>query len=212
MAETFGSIAVGYTIGCINPSYIIGRIKGFDIRKSGSGNAGGSNALIVMGKLIGFFCMIIDILKAYLALKLTEILFGLSSLIFALTSVAIITGHIFPIFMRFKGGKGLASLGGIVLYYSPLIFAVMLVVAIIIVLITDYICFVPLSASAAFPITFGALTHDVVPTLCLTLITLMMWIKHIENLKRIKNGTEIRISYLWHKDREIERVTGHSEN
>ena len=66
---------IGYLIGCFNPSFLLGRIKGVDIKKKGSGNAGASNALILFGKLSGIICALLDILKAYLAIKLTEALF-----------------------------------------------------------------------------------------------------------------------------------------
>lgn len=206
MTETLGCITIGYAIGCINPSYIIGKLQGFDIRKSGSGNAGGSNALIVMGKLVGIFCMLFDILKAFFAVRITKALFGDSNLFFSLSAVSVITGHIFPFYMGFRGGKGLACLGGAVLAYSPLLFLIMLICGILIALITDYICFVPLIASIAFPVIFSIMTKDVGSSLILVIITVIMWYRHIENLKRIKNGTEMHLSYLWHKNEELERI------
>lgn len=103
---------LGYFVGTINPSYFLGRIKGVDIRKKGSGNAGGSNALILFGKTAGVLCSLFDIFKAFLMIRLTEHLFPDFPLAFPLTACAVILGHIFPFYMKFRGGKGLACLGG----------------------------------------------------------------------------------------------------
>ena len=98
---------IWYFIGTINPSYFIAKRRGFDIRTKGSGNAGASNALILFGKLLGIICALLDIAKAYLAILLTEALFPEFRYAYAITGVACVIGHIFPFYMKFKGGKGL---------------------------------------------------------------------------------------------------------
>ena len=112
---------LGYSLGCINPAYILARIKGFDIHEKGSGNAGASNALITMGKLRGFFCAAFDIAKAALAVLLARLLFPNVDT-FAVSASCAILGHIFPFYLRFRGGKGLACLCGAVLTDSPVSF------------------------------------------------------------------------------------------
>ena len=97
-------VLIGYLIGSINPSYIISKLCGGDIREKGSGNAGASNALIVYGKLIGVFCALFDIGKAFFAVWLMRSAFSDLPLVFALTAVACILGHVFPFYMRFRGG------------------------------------------------------------------------------------------------------------
>lgn len=196
----------GYLVGTINPSYIIAKCKGFDIRKAGSGNAGGSNALITMGNKIGAFCMILDILKSYFVVVGVQYFFPQQQHAALLAGVMCIVGHMFPFYMGFKGGKGLACLGGLVFAYSAKLFVLMLAIAFVLVLLTDYICVAPITASIAFPIIYGLYEKDLYGGLILAIGTVVICYKHIENLKRISNGTEAHFSYLWKRDEETERV------
>ncbi|MBQ4111933.1 MAG: glycerol-3-phosphate acyltransferase, partial [Clostridia bacterium] len=100
-------LLIGYVTGTINPSYIIARLRGFDIREKGSGNAGASNALILFGKVLGIGCALFDIAKAAFAIWLCGRLFPGLAYSLAITGVACILGHVFPFYMKFKGGKGL---------------------------------------------------------------------------------------------------------
>lgn len=202
------SSLLGYFVGNFNPSYLIGRVKGFDIRKKGSHNAGGSNAVIVMGKKIGFFCCLFDIFKAFCVVKFTCWLYPEVKMVFACTSTACILGHMFPIFMHFKGGKGLACLGGVVLAYSPFVFVTFLGVELLLVTFINYICVIPITASVAFPIVYALKTGLYAGALIMCLFTVAIFCKHIENLKRIANGTELRLSFLWNRKAETDRVTG----
>lgn len=199
-------ILIGYFLCCINPSYIIGKLRGVNLKKSGSGNAGASNALIHFGKIIGVACALFDIMKAFAAVKICEAMFPTTDYIYAVTSVAAILGHIFPFYLKFKGGKGLACLGGIILAFDWRYFLMILAVEIIFVIIVNYICFVPMTASIVFPISYAIIRHDVVGALILLIPAVIIFIKHTENIKRIYNGTEIRISFLWNKDKEFERI------
>ena len=100
---------IGYLIGTINPSYIYGKIRGFDIRRRGSGNAGASNATTVLGKKVGVVCALCDILKAVLAYKLVQMLFPALPIAGMLSGIACVAGHIFPFWMGFKGGTALCD-------------------------------------------------------------------------------------------------------
>lgn len=207
-------VLVGYLMGTFNPSYILAKIKGYDIRQKGSGNAGASNALILFGKLRGAVCALIDIGKAYVSVFLMQKCFPDLSCVYAVTSVACILGHVFPYYMGFRGGKGLACLAGIVLCYDWRFFLVAMAIEVVIALVTDYICFIPLTASVGFPISYLIMRKDLVGMLILLIATAVIWYKHWENLRRIKAGCELRLSYLWHRDQEIERLrknTGKSE-
>lgn len=197
---------IGYLIGVINPSYLIAKFKGFDIRKKGSGNAGASNAVILLGKFIGIFCAIFDIAKAFLALLLTTSLFKDFDHAFVVTGLFCVIGHVFPFYMNFKGGKGLAVFGGIVLFYNWKVFLIMLAVEILLVLIIDYICVVPITASIAFPIIYGFISLDILGSILLVLIAIIICNRHSINLKRIKEGTEMHFSYLWKSKEELERI------
>lgn len=204
------SILIGYLIGTINPAYIISKIRGFDIRQKGSGNAGASNALIMLGKVVGIFCAIFDILKTCLSIWITRKLFGATALIFAVTSVACILGHIFPFYMKFKGGKGLACLGGTILMYDWKVFLIMLACELVVVLVTNYICFVPMSAAIVFAVAFGILEKEILGALLFLITAIIIVFKHRTNIERIRKGTEMHFSYLWNKEKEIERIKNRS--
>ena len=199
-------ILIGYLIGAINPSYIIGKIRGIDIRQKGSKNAGASNALILFGKVLGVACALFDIAKAAFVIWLCGKIFPELTYSFAVTGVACILGHVFPFYMKFRGGKGLACLGGMILAFDWRVFLIMLAAEIIVAIVTDYICFVPLTASAVFPIVYGVIRHDVWGALIIALILPLMLYKHKENLKRIKQKNEMPFSFLWNKDKALEKT------
>ena len=206
--KTLICIGIGYFIGTINPSYIIAKIKGFDIRKRGSGNAGASNALIVFGKAVGIFCALFDIYKACLAIEITRrIILPDFTNAFIITGTAAIIGHMYPWYMKLKGGKGLACLGGVVLIYDWKFFLVLLAIEIIIVLATDYICFVPMTASIIFPIAYGIMESDFKGASIFLIATILILFKHTENIVRIRNKSELHFSYLWNKDKETKRMS-----
>lgn len=203
--------ALGYFTGAINPAYLLGRRKGVDIREKGSGNAGASNALILFGKLRGAICALLDIFKAYLAIRISRSLFPKYVLAFAVTAAACILGHIFPFYMQFKGGKGLACLGGVILAFDGWVFLALLGFEALIVLITDYICFVPITASFLFSAVYGFRAHDLWGSLILLIPAVVIFCKHLENLKRIPEGTEMHFSFLWHPDKEMSRIQSNIE-
>lgn len=198
-------VLIGYLIGSLNPSYIIAKINGFDIRKRGSQNAGASNAVILFGKSIGITCAILDILKPCIAMLITGLICNNYKYRFALTCCACIIGHVLPFYMHFKGGKGLACLGGTILLFDYRVFLIMLVIELAIALITNYICMVPITASVAFPIIYFIMTKDAVSTAILAVTCILILYKHIINIKRIFSGDEMHFSFLWNRKREIEK-------
>ena len=211
MMDLFNCITISYLIGCINPAYFIARIKGFDIRESGSGNAGGSNALITMGRLIGVFCMIFDIFKAYFAVMLAGKLCGSFTYAYVVSTVSCIFGHIFPFYLRFRGGKGLACLGGTILAFGAADFSLMLFIELSLLLATKYLCYVPMSASVLYPIYRGLSTGNWEGAAILGSVAPPIFAKHLENLKRISEGKEFKVSFLWDKQGELERTGWISE-
>ena len=162
--------------------------------------------LILFGKLMGALCALFDIAKAFFSTFITSLIFPGYKYGFAITATACILGHIFPFYMCFRGGKGLACLGGVILFYDWKIFLIMLGAALVLAIITDYICFVPICASAVFPIIYAFTKNDVIGALILAIISVVILIKHFENLQRIRNGTELHLSFLWNKNSEFERI------
>lgn len=202
----FACIIIGYFIGCISPAYIVGLIKGYDVRSSGSKNAGASNTVIMAGKLAGLFVAIFDILKATASWKLACMLFPSIRVAGIVGGVACIIGHMFPVFLHFRGGKGFACMGGAALAYSPRAFLIMFVVALIIALVTNYVAVSTAAMSIIWPSYYAFLTRFWLGAAILALPALPIILKHMENFRRIREGTELRMSYLWRKDKELARA------
>ena len=192
-------IVLGYLFGTFNTAYIIGLTKGIDIRAHGSGNAGASNTTTVLGKKFGVICALCDILKAVLAYKLAELLFPTLPIAGILSGAFCIVGHIFPFWMGFKGGKGLASLAGCALAYDWKWFLLLLGCAVIFILIVDYIALLTCAGAIAFPVVYWFTSHNLYCTLLLCAISTVMVFKHSSNFKRILAGQEKKVSSLWKK-------------
>lgn len=205
-----GSLIIGYFLGCINLSYIISKLKGFDIRHVGSGNAGASNLVIVIGKKIGLFVAVVDIMKAFLAFRLAQYLFpeayaGSISYAGVIAGVGAVLGHILPFYMGFKGGKGLACFGGTVLGIDYRLFVILFIIAFLIAMITDYICFAPISMAFIVPVTVGAVYGTWIPPAIISVASVAILLKHRQNLERIRSGEELRFHFLWRRKDESER-------
>ena len=202
--------AAAYFVGGINPAYIISKRFGFDIRKTGTGNAGASNAVLSFGKRAGALIALADIMKAFLIIKLSGLVFPAVRISKELAGTGCIIGHIFPAQLRFKGGKGLSCLGGVILAFSPKCFLIMLLAEIVLALIAGYSSVIPITAAIVFPAVYMGSGG------CWTGFALyigaasVMELKHIENIRRIRAGTEIRVSYLWDMEKEMLRIQENS--
>ena len=219
--KILATVLVGYLVGGINPSYIIGRIKGIDIRKQGSGNAGASNATIVLGKWIGVLSGVFDILKATAVMLLMPLVFDDVPFIAEIAGVSCVIGHIFPVFMNFKGGKGLACLGGMILAIDPRFFGLILACEILLLLVVDYICIVPITAVIIVPVVYGICGDSGLGWLwraeggwwgaaIIAIASVVMLQRHMQNIKRIVTGKEMHFSYIWmseeNKKKELIRI------
>lgn len=199
-------VAAGYFIGCINPAFIIGRIKGYDVRSSGSKNAGASNTVIMAGKLAGVLVALLDIFKAALSWRLCQALFPQFALAGILGGVACILGHMFPVFLHFCGGKGLACIGGVVLAYDPATFLIMLAITCVIGFATNYIAIATVSIAAIWPVYYGVTTGFWAGAAVLAVPFAPILLRHMTNFRRIRAGEELRLNFLWKKDSELERI------
>ena len=198
-------ILMGYLIGSINLSYLLSRRKGYDIREHGSGNAGASNVVITMGKKVGAFVALVDIFKAFLVVRLAIALYPEFPYAGVIAATSVILGHIFPFYMGFRGGKGLATLGGSILALDYRLFLILLLFALFIAFVTDYICFAPITCSVAFPVIYSIIRQDYRYGLILGISAIFIIYRHLGNLKRIRSGKELRFSFLWNRKAEAER-------
>ena len=204
--EIFICCMIGYLLGSISPAYVMGKLKGYDVRKDGSGNAGATNAFILVGAKAFFLTAILDILKAYAACTICRILFPRLSIASQLGGASCIVGHIFPVFLRFRGGKGLASIGGVILAWNWRWFLLLLAAAIMIAFTTRYVCLVAPTMSLLFPACYYWRTGHAAGTFILLLPAVAVFYKHMKNFARIKDGTEMRTSFIWNKEGELKRI------
>lgn len=206
LEAVLGCCAIGYLLGNLNPAFLFAKYKGYDPRVDGSGNAGASNAFILAGKLAFFTTAILDILKAFLACRLCRWLFPSLSVAEQIGGVSCILGHMFPAVLRFRGGKGLASIGGVILSWDWRAFLILLALAILIAFLTNYLCFVAPVMSLLLPGLYYWQTRNLPAALILLIPAVPVFCKHFPNFRRIREGTEVRMSYLWNKDGELKRT------
>lgn len=204
-------LLLGYLLGSLSPSFLIGKLRGYDVRKSGSGNAGASNTVIMAGKLAGFAVALLDILKAACAWWLCQALFPELAFAGPLAGVACLLGHLFPVFLRFRGGRGLACLGGLALAYSPRTLLIMLGVALLIGVLTNYVAIVTVSMSVIYPLYYWYLSGFVLGACILAVPIVPIFCKHLVNFRRIREGKELRLSYVFNRQKELDRI-GYEED
>ena len=199
--------AIGYLLGSISPSYIVGALRGYNPKTEGSGNPGASNTLLLAGKAMFFLVAILDIFKSALAWKIGEALFPGVRVSGIVAGVAAVFGHIFPVWYGFKGGKGFACLGGLCIGIGGAwMFLVMLAVAILIALLVRYLCIVTVTMSAVIPITYLCMTGYWPGGLILAMPVVPIFCKHLVNFRRIRSGKELKLTYLFNRDKELRRI------
>ena len=196
----------GYLLGSISPSFLIGKLRGYDVRESGSGNAGASNTVILAGRFAGLIVALLDILKAACAWWLCAALFPELRLSGILGGVGAILGHMFPLWLRFHGGRGLACLGGVILAYDWRTLLLMLAVAVAIGIVTNYVAVATVSMSVIWPVYYGLRTAFWLGAGVLLVPALPIFLRHLVNFRRIRKGEELRLRYLWRKDEELQRI------
>lgn len=204
-------LLIGYGFGLFQTSYFYGKLQGVDIRTMGSGNAGTTNALRSLGAKAGLITLAGDVLKCILAVLLVSLLFGRSHadilpLLKVYTAFGVIIGHDFPFYMSFRGGKGIAATGGMILAFGDLRLIVLCIgLFIALFFITHYVSLASLSLTTAFFVsmlllsvrghfnmTAGQTTEMMI---LLGIMTVMAYVQHRGNIDRLVHGCE-RKTYL----------------
>jgi len=185
---------IAYVIGSIPFGLIVGKLGyKIDIREHGSGNLGGTNTFRVLGVKAGLIVTIGDILKGTFA-SLLPWLLGLDINILIVGIFAVI-GHMYPIFARFKGGKAVATSGGVILAVEPILFVIMLATFFLMLYLTKY---VSLSSMVTGVITVisAIILQNIGLVIVTSILTLFVIYRHRTNIKRIKDKTEPKIKWL----------------
>ena len=184
-------IAAAYLLGCSNMALYISKMKRIELRDGGSGNLGASNATALMGWRAGIAVAVHDIGKSALAVFVAKYLFPQLPLIGAVAGVASILGHIFPFYLKFKGGKGFASYFGMTLALNWKLALFIFIAGILLTVITDYIVCATTMTVVLVPTYLGIAEHSILLALILCIATVVIIYKHRMNYVRIYNGTEM---------------------
>ncbi len=192
--EIIIAILIGYAFGVIQTAYLLSKSAGkMDIREYGSGNAGASNMTTIMGWKYGVIVATVDILKGLFAVLVVKWIYPHDPNLAYLSGIMAIIGHIFPFYMKFQGGKGVATLigvlGGIDLKLGVLFGLLVIIPA----FITDYIVAGSLTVFIALPVTTYLLGYPTVFVWLGAGITILAFWLHRSNIQRILNGDELKI-------------------
>ena len=197
-------ILIAYVLGSIPNALWVGKtFKNIDVREHGCKNTGSTNAARVLGAKLGIFTLILDILKGalptYLGIVLGANLLtritGIDKLDIIVIGMAAILGHTFSLFLKFKGGKAVATTLGVFLVLVPYAILILLVVFFVIFGLTKYVSLASIVSAVALPITVYLTTRHIPLTILGIIIGLLVIIRHKENIKRLINGTESKLSF-----------------
>ena len=185
------AIIIGYLLGNINASYILGKLfKGIDIREKGTTNAGASNAVIVMGWKFGATTFLIDALKAAVAMWIVKYITNGNTDFAVLAGVMAVVGHIYPVFMKFKGGKGIASILGMMLGLNWFIALVLYATIVLGTVFSNYLIFGEFLILILFPVAVYLLGYSYFAVVLIIFVCLLSTYKLRENIIRTFKGTE----------------------
>lgn len=186
-------LVASYLIGAIPFGLLIAKSAGVDIRLEGSRNIGATNVNRVLGKKFGLLTLVCDIAKGYLPVLIAYRFLPESEvrpLIVSLCGVMAVLGHMFPLYLGFKGGKGVATSLGVFFFFSPLAIALSLLIFIAAVAITGFVSVGSLAASALIPLWIWLFGGSPATIWSAVGIACLIWIKHRENIARLAKGEE----------------------
>ncbi len=187
----FGLIFLAYLLGSIPTGLLLGKAYGIDVRTEGSGNIGATNLYRTVGRKVGIITLLGDTLKGVLpvlAVKCSNLPVEYA----AWVGLAAFCGHVFSVFLKFRGGKGVATALGVFLALSPVAVGIALMVFALLMLIWRYVSLGSIVAAAVMPIGVWLRGGSRVMVAVTTLIAVIVIIRHIENIKRLVAGTENR--------------------
>lgn len=190
--KVFILIVIGYLLGSIPSSFIAGKIaRNIDIRQYGSGNAGATNVLRVLGPKAAVPVFLADVFKGVLAALIGRWMTGEAGA--ALAGFAAIVGHNWPIFLNFRGGKGIATSFGVLLVLFPLISFILFVAGVVVIAITKYVSLGSITAAILFPILLAVFKYDWKMVLFGIVVGGLALYRHRNNISRLMEGKENKL-------------------
>ena len=189
------AILAAYLIGGIPFGYILVRLKtGEDVRAKGSGNIGATNVMRTTGRSLGTLTLALDIAKGFFAVWLAGMMTGGAVEWTSAAAAAVMIGHAFPVFLKFHGGKAVASFLGAFLYLAPLAVLATVLVFVLVVWRTRYVSLGSILGAAAFPFAVWLILHPPAPLLlAATFGALLVIARHHENIVRLRAGRENKL-------------------
>lgn len=186
-------MVVGYLLGSLSPAALLSKIKKKDLREHGSGNLGTMNTMMNFGKRYAFPVMVIDMLKGFLAVKLAHWIVPAVSVAGVLAGGSAVLGHVFPFYMKFKGGKGLAPFGGMILALNPLGFLTILLLGGVMMILINYSFAMPFTAGVLFPIIEGLWEQSMPVFLIAAAISALIIAMHWSNMQKALRKEDAKI-------------------
>ena len=187
------AIVIGYLLGAIPFGLIVGKnIYGIDLREHGSNNTGATNAFRVLGPMPALFVGIPDMLKGVLAVYFAQLL-SANPVIMVVAGIAAICGHNWSMWMKFRGGRGVATSGGVLLMLAPKVVGIVLVVFIILVAITRYVSLGSVTGGILVPFLMWYFEYPLVIKIFGIVVAIFIVLRHRANIKRLLNGTENKV-------------------
>jgi acyl phosphate:glycerol-3-phosphate acyltransferase len=182
-------IVFGYLLGSIPTGYLIVKLKsGKDVRKVGSGNVGSTNTIRAAGKMTGGIVFVLDVAKGVIPTLIGLLTVGFELAAFA--GLAAVIGHLWPVFLKFSGGKGVASGFGVALVLEPIVALICITIWLIFAIITGYVSLASCIATALVAILAFITPMPLLSVLALFIMAALITWRHRENFQKIKNGTE----------------------
>jgi len=186
-------VLLGYFLGSIPFGYIIGKLKKVDVRKQGSGNIGGTNVGRTLGIQYGILVGILDISKAIIPIYIAS-LYMTQNWQMAIISISPVIGHVFPVWLKFKGGKGVSTVAATLFMILGLKYSlIFLGLWIIMLLIINIMSLTNLIIILSLPILFWYKTHSISYLILSFLYIIIIWWAHRENIQRLRKGTESKL-------------------
>ncbi|WP_240838629.1 glycerol-3-phosphate 1-O-acyltransferase PlsY [Acidaminobacter sp. JC074] len=182
-------IIVGYLIGTIPCSYLVGKMMGnIDVREHGSGNAGATNVLRTVGKKAALYALIGDVLKGVIPAIIGQMVLGMDGAV--LCAIFAVIGHCYPITLGFKGGKGVATAGGMIIGTNPLVALGLFIYMFGVIKTTKYVSLASITAAIIYPITFWILYDSPIVRIGSIFLGALIVFKHRANIQRLLSGNE----------------------
>jgi acyl phosphate:glycerol-3-phosphate acyltransferase len=198
----FGLVVLGYLVGSLSPSVFLGKLfKGVDLRKQGSGNAGTTNAFRVLGVKMGTAVLVADLLKGVIPVVIADLVLG-EPTVTVLVALATVAGHNYSIFLRGKGGKGVATGAGAAIAMMPLVGAVLVGLFLLLLLTTRIVSLASIACTVMLPVMAIVFDEPLAYIIVSCLMSAVVLWAHRGNLRRLWRREEPRVTFPWNKRAE----------